>query len=85
MNERVKLGVDGFTWDDLHDDKRLGELALIFDRAVERNDPSLFARFEAYRFAVQSGIANGGLATPEESELLIGVSRHLATFLAQLV
>ncbi|HEY8850223.1 MAG TPA: pyridine nucleotide-disulfide oxidoreductase, partial [Thermoanaerobaculia bacterium] len=80
----MKLGVDRFTWDDLHDDQRLGDLAQVFDRIIERNDPSLFARFEAYRFAVQSGIAHGGLATPEESELLIGVSRHLATFLAQL-
>src|SRR5205807_9048238 len=84
LNEPVKLGIDGFTWDDLLDDGRLGDLALLFDRLVERNDSPLFARFDAYRFAVQSGIAHGGLTTPEESELLIGVSRHLATFLSQL-
>ena len=80
----MKLGIEDFTWDDLHDDKRLGELALVFDRVVERDDAALFVRFDAYRFAVQSGIAHGGLATPEESQLLIDLSRHLATFLAHL-
>jgi NADPH-dependent glutamate synthase beta subunit-like oxidoreductase/NAD(P)H-flavin reductase len=84
LDDRVKLGIEDFTWDDLHDDKRLGELALVFDRIVERDDAALFARFDAYRFAVQSGIAHGGLTTPEESQLLIDVSRHLATFLARL-
>jgi NADPH-dependent glutamate synthase beta subunit-like oxidoreductase/NAD(P)H-flavin reductase len=80
----VKLGIDGFHYADLDDTRRLGDLALAFDRTVERSDAALFGRFDGYRFAMQSGIAHGGLTEPEESALLIEVSRHLAAFLAQL-
>jgi NADPH-dependent glutamate synthase beta subunit-like oxidoreductase/NAD(P)H-flavin reductase len=80
----MKLGIDGFTYGDLSDLGRLQGLAASFDRFVERNDGALFGRFDSYRFAMQSGIAHGGLTEPQESELLISVARHLGTFLAQL-
>src|ERR1043165_7850251 len=80
----VKLGIEGFHYADLYDLRRLGDLALAFDRTVERGDAALFGRFDGYRFAMQSGIAHGALTEPEESALLIEVSRHLAAFLAQL-
>ncbi len=80
----VNLGIDDFRYGDLVDYGRLQDLALSFDRFVERNDAALFARFESYRFAMQSGIAHGGLPEPEEAELLVSVARHLGTFLAQL-
>src|SRR6266540_3785871 len=84
LEQRVKLGIDGFHYRDLYDNRRLSDLTLQFDRFVERNDGVLFGRFDSYRFAMQSGIAHGGLTEPEESALLIDVSRHLATFLGQL-
>ena len=80
----MKLGIEDFTWTDLHDDRRLQDLALVFDRFLKSHDEALFSRFDSYRFAMQSGISHGGLSTPEESEILIGVSRHLAVFLTQL-
>ncbi|HEX2060695.1 MAG TPA: FAD-dependent oxidoreductase [Thermoanaerobaculia bacterium] len=80
----MNLGIDGFTWHDLHSYERLQELALTFDRFVEEHDPALFARFDQYRHAVQSGAENGGLGAPEESALLIAVSRELAMFLTRL-
>ncbi len=80
----MNLGINGFAYADLYDFTRLGELALTFDGFVEQRDPALFARFDAYRFAVQSGIANGGLTAPEESDVLIAASRELGVFLAQL-
>jgi NADPH-dependent glutamate synthase beta subunit-like oxidoreductase/NAD(P)H-flavin reductase len=80
----MKLGIDGFTWNDLHDYGRLRELANVFDRAVEAHDADLFARFDAYRRSVQSGVEHGGLTTPEESALLIAVARELGVFLARM-
>ncbi|HEV2721005.1 MAG TPA: pyridine nucleotide-disulfide oxidoreductase, partial [Thermoanaerobaculia bacterium] len=80
----MKLGIDGFHYRDLYDHQRLGDLTIAFDRYVERNDAPLFGRFDSYRFAMQSGIAHGGLNEPEESALLIDLSRHLAAFLGQL-
>ncbi|HEX7150653.1 MAG TPA: FAD-dependent oxidoreductase [Thermoanaerobaculia bacterium] len=80
----MNLGINGFTYADLYDYTRLGELALAFDQFVEEQDAELFRRFDAYRFAVQSGIALGGLTPPEESAVLIDVGRHLARFTGQL-
>jgi NADPH-dependent glutamate synthase beta subunit-like oxidoreductase/NAD(P)H-flavin reductase len=80
----MNLGIGDFTYGDLYDHRRLNELASAFDRFVDQNDAELFRRFESYRVAVQSGIAHGGLAEPQEAELLISVARHLGTFLAQL-
>jgi NADPH-dependent glutamate synthase beta subunit-like oxidoreductase/NAD(P)H-flavin reductase len=80
----MNLGIQDFTWQDLHDYKRLADLALTFDRFVEEHDGDLFARFDAYRHAVQSGAEQGGLGAPEESALLIAVGRELGLFLSQL-
>jgi NADPH-dependent glutamate synthase beta subunit-like oxidoreductase/NAD(P)H-flavin reductase len=80
----VKLGIDNFDYDDLYDSRCLEELALSFDRVLAANDAALFQRFESYRIGMQSGIASGGLTKPEESALLIAVSRPLGTFLEQL-
>ena len=80
----MKLGIEGFAYPDLYDAKRLEDLALAFDRHLDVNDSSLFQRFESYRIGMQSGIARGGLAAPEESALLVAVSRPLGTFLEQL-
>jgi len=80
----VKLGIEDFEYSHLYDSGRLQELALAFDRYLERADAALFQRFESYRIGMQSGIEFGGLTKPEESALLIAVSRPLATFLEQL-
>ena len=80
----MKLAIEQFTWNDLHDTERLADLSGAFDRFIERHDALLFARFDAYRGAVTNGIARGGLDEPQESALLIDVSRCLGGFLAQL-
>ena len=80
----MNLGINGYTWDDLHSYSRLSDLALTFDRFVEEHDGDLFKRFDAYRHAVQTGIENGGLPAPEESALLIAVGRFLGMFLTRL-
>jgi NADPH-dependent glutamate synthase beta subunit-like oxidoreductase/NAD(P)H-flavin reductase len=80
----VKLGIEDFEYSQLYDNARLQELALAFDRYLLANDNALFQRFESYRIGMQSGIASGGLTKPEESALLIAVSRPLGKFLEQL-
>jgi NADPH-dependent glutamate synthase beta subunit-like oxidoreductase/NAD(P)H-flavin reductase len=80
----VKLGIEDFEYSHLYDNRRLQELALAFDRYLDRGDAALFQRFESYRIGMQSGIASGGLTKPEESALLVTVSRPLGKFLEQL-
>ncbi|MGH9424357.1 MAG: hypothetical protein ACRD3J_30575, partial [Thermoanaerobaculia bacterium] len=80
----MKLGIENFAYSDLYDNQRLQDLALAFDRYLDRGDGALFQRFESYRIGMQSGIAGGGLTKPEESALLIAVSRPLGKFLEQL-
>ena len=80
----MRLGIDGFLYADLQNHDRLNDLAKTFDRFVEHHDADLFTRFDAYRFAVQSGIEHGGLAEPEESDVLVRASRELGAFLTQL-
>ena len=74
----MNLGIENFTYPDLYDYDRLGELASAFDRFVTQRDEALFGRFAAYRANPES------LTPPQESELLIAVSRELGAFLAQL-
>ncbi|HSP13662.1 MAG TPA: FAD-dependent oxidoreductase [Thermoanaerobaculia bacterium] len=73
----MHLGIEDFTWSDLNDFQRLNDLSAAFDRFVEERDAPLFARFRAYR-------DHGGLTPPEESALLIDVSRELGAFVCQL-
>ena len=73
----MSLGIRGFEYRDLYDFEKLKELALAFDRFVEERDAELFRRFDAYR-------ATRDLSGPDESALLIAVSRELGTFLKQL-
>ena len=80
----MKLGIEDFEYSQLYDDARLQELALAFDRYLDRSDSALLQRFESYRIGMQSGIASGGLTKPEESALLVAVSRPLGKFLEQL-
>ncbi len=80
----MNLGIDGFTYADLYDTKRLGDLALTFDRFLHERDGALFSRFDAWRLAVQNGTLRGGLTPPEESELLIASSREVGVFLAHM-
>jgi NADPH-dependent glutamate synthase beta subunit-like oxidoreductase/NAD(P)H-flavin reductase len=84
LERTVKLGIEDFEYSQLYDAGRLQELALAFDRFLERGDSALFQRFESYRIGMQSGIASGGLTKPEESALLVAVSRPLGKFLEQL-
>ncbi|HKN47946.1 MAG TPA: pyridine nucleotide-disulfide oxidoreductase, partial [Candidatus Polarisedimenticolia bacterium] len=72
------LGLPGFAYADLHDPRRLADLTLEFDRALQAADPTLFASFDAYRRDPKS------LGPVDRSNLLIGVGRHVGRFIGML-
>lgn len=70
------LGVDGFSFADLHDPLRLRDLHDAFWKFVGGRDPQLNERF--------AGLSAASVSPPERSEILIAVAGHLGAFLAQL-
>ncbi|HTL51583.1 MAG TPA: hypothetical protein VL860_03300, partial [Planctomycetota bacterium] len=71
------LGIDGFTWADLHKPARLADLDQRFLKTLEHDDPSLGARFRAWR--------NGApLGKIDESNLLVAAAAHLSAFVTTL-
>jgi NADPH-dependent glutamate synthase beta subunit-like oxidoreductase/NAD(P)H-flavin reductase len=72
------LGVPGFSFDDLHDARRLADLTRTFDERLRAADAVLYDRYAAHR----SGVAT--LAGPQESDLLIELSGHLSRFVGAL-
>ncbi len=75
----LTLGIPGFSFEDLYRPRGLRRLAERFDAQLSEDEPALFQAFDTYRKA-----GGTGLAGPAESELLIRVSRHVATFVARL-
>jgi NADPH-dependent glutamate synthase beta subunit-like oxidoreductase/NAD(P)H-flavin reductase len=72
------LGLEGFTYQDLHREERLRDLDRAFLESVEREDSSLAGRLRAYRESPAS------LDPLSRSRLLVDAARPLARFLARL-
>ena len=73
------LGVEGFRYADLYEPAKLEELHRIFARALERETPSDYARFEAYQ------ASRGAWLSPRErSEVLLSLAPHVGRFVARL-
>jgi len=77
-------GIDGFTFDDLHQPAGLERLFARFCMELRALTPEVAARYDAYRAAVLAGQARGGLTAPQESELLIDVAAFTSKFVARL-
>ena len=72
------LGVEGFRYQDLHRDEKLGELDAAFCGELARESPELAARLSAYR-------RDPGSVDPlSRSRLLIEAARHVSRFLVRL-
>jgi NADPH-dependent glutamate synthase beta subunit-like oxidoreductase/NAD(P)H-flavin reductase len=74
------LGIEGFTYGDLHRPERLRALAEAFYAGVEREDAGLHARLAEYLGARGENLKG----TKAESELLIEAAPHLSRFVARL-
>jgi hypothetical protein len=75
----VTLGIEGFTYADLHDAERLGELYGVFDRWFAGESPEHYARFAAYRACKGEGMT--GLA---KSEALLAAAPYVGAFVGRL-
>ena len=80
----LQLGIDGFTFDDLHRAAGLQRLHGRFLTSLHDAQPALATRFGQYREALQAGTARGGLTGPVESELLIAVAAEISRFVGKL-
>src|SRR5829696_6586377 len=75
-----QLGIEGFTYGDLHRPERLRALAEAFYAGVEREDAGLHARLTEYVGSRGENLKG----TKAESELLIEAAPHLSRFVARL-
>ncbi len=79
MTEELKLGIPGFSFADLFEPARLGDLHAAFQAWFQEEAPDARAQFEAYR-------ACGGMGMKPEavSEALLAAAPHVSTFLGTL-
>ena len=71
------LGISGFCFSDLHKPERLCALHECFQKRVQKNDPELYQRFDAYR---QGQISEA----PQISKVLVEMASHVSRFIAEL-
>ncbi len=74
----LSLGIDGFSYLDLHDAPALARLHAKFLDTLKADDAGLAAEFAALR----DGSAK--LTNPQESDLLIRVAEHVSRFIGKL-
>ena len=75
----LRLGIEGFRYEDLYVPARLAELSAAFFAFLRAEDPAAFEQFEKYRAGKGEGM------TPEQtSEALLAASPHLGKFVAKL-
>ncbi|MCL2450664.1 MAG: FAD-dependent oxidoreductase, partial [Polyangiaceae bacterium] len=76
--ELLRLGIHGFSYEDLYDPAKLSELHDVFDRWFASEAPELHAQFEAYR-------ASGGEMAPvARSEALLAAAPYVGRFIGRL-
>src|SRR5687767_8804680 len=72
------LGLDGFTFADLHRPARLRELYLRFVEQVKRTEPELWSQWEQYREVP------GSLTNIARSNLIVAMAPHVSRFVSAL-
>jgi NAD(P)H-flavin reductase/NADPH-dependent glutamate synthase beta subunit-like oxidoreductase len=75
----MNLGIDGFSYADLHAPDRLRDLYELFCRDVARADPGLWAEWDVYRAA-----PDAGRPPLEVSDLIVRMAPHVSRFVARL-
>jgi NADPH-dependent glutamate synthase beta subunit-like oxidoreductase/NAD(P)H-flavin reductase len=74
----LPLGIEGFSYADLHDPARLRDLYEVFSRDVASRDPALWSAWDAYR-------ARPAAPPPvERSDLIVRMASHVSRFLVRL-
>src|ERR1700690_1072425 len=75
----LKLGVEGFSFADLFEPTRLGDLHAAFQDWFEKEAPEARAQFEAYR-----ACRGEGMKPEAVSEALLAAAPHVSIFLGTL-
>src|SRR6187455_2783321 len=75
----LSLGIDGFTYADLHNPVRLRDLHSVFCDRVEAADPALWTSWDAYQRD-----PDAPRPAVERSDLIVRMAPHLSRFLAEL-
>lgn len=79
LNQDFSLGIDGYSYADLHTPLRLKELHKTFHESVQRHDIDLFNEFQAYQ------LCQGADMSPQNiSDLLVRMASYVNQFIAQL-
>ncbi len=79
MSNDLRLGLEGFSYPDLHDPARLEDLLRTFDRRLEEIDESLYRRYRQWH-----DCGGEGMEATEISQLMLEVAPHVGTFVARL-
>src|SRR5687767_1745001 len=74
----TSLGLDGFTFADLHKPARLRELYLRFVEQVTQTEPELWSQWEQYRDVPES------LSNIARSNLIVAMAPHVSRFVTAL-
>ncbi|MFT7670216.1 MAG: NADPH-dependent glutamate synthase beta subunit-like oxidoreductase/NAD(P)H-flavin reductase [Planctomycetota bacterium] len=74
----LALGIEGFSWADLHSAHKLPELHAQFLAYFAKQDAELAQRWSEHSAGTLE------LTAPDESRLMIAAARHVASFLAKL-
>src|SRR5918993_2406141 len=72
------LGLDGFTFADLHRPARLRELYLRFVEHVKRTEPELWLQWQQYREVPES------LSNIARSNIIVAMAPHVSRFVSAL-
>ncbi len=75
----MPLGIDGFTYADLHQAARLRDLHDTFCQHVAAQDPQIWAEWEAYRAA-----PDAPRSPVDTSDLLVRMAPHVSRFIVRL-
>ncbi len=75
----MPLGIDGFSYADLHDPARLRDLHDVFCRTVSNRDPALWALWDRHRSRPDASDVSS-----EASDLIVRMAPHVSEFVARL-
>src|SRR5687768_3117539 len=78
VSSAAPLGIDGFTFADLHHPARLRELYLRFVEQVTQTEPELWSQWEQYREVPES------LSNIARSNLIVAMAPHVSRFVTAL-
>ncbi len=79
IEQKLTLGLPGFSYADLYEPNRLKDLLAIFDQTIAEEDPKVYSEFLACRADLDDAMPEA-----ERSEILLKVAPYVSLFVARL-